>query len=90
MRRRICCLGHLERMENSYLPKCLLVCRPASGKRSVGGQKRRWNDLVISDLQKCKMLVKRGGTGESCLERCTKDDDRKPESAGILREGKEG
>ena len=57
MRRRLCWLGHLERMENSRLPKCLLVCRPASGKRSMGGQRRRWNDLVMSDLKKCNMLA---------------------------------
>ena len=38
-------------------PKCLLACRPANGKRSVGGQRRRWNDLVRSDLQKCNMLA---------------------------------
>ena len=44
-------------MEDSHLPKCLLVCQPASGKRSVGGQRRRWTDLVRSDLQKCNMLV---------------------------------
>ena len=57
MRRRLCWLGHLERMEDSRIPKCLLACRPANGKRSVGGQKRRWNDLVRSDLQKCNMLA---------------------------------
>ena len=57
MRRRLCWLGHLERMEDSRIPKCLLACRPANGKRSMGGQKRRWNDLVRSDLQKCNMLA---------------------------------
>ena len=57
MRRRLCWLGLLERMEDSRLSKCLLVCRPASGKGSVGGQRRRWNDLVKSDLQKCNILV---------------------------------
>ena len=56
MRRWLCWLGHLEK-KNSRLPKCLLVCRPASGKLSVGGQRRSWNDLVRSDLQKCNMLV---------------------------------
>ena len=55
--RRWLWLGHLEKMENSRLPKCLLVCRPASGKLSVGGQRRSSNDLVRSDLQKCNMLV---------------------------------
>ena len=29
MRRKLRCLGYLERMEDSHLPKSLLVCRPA-------------------------------------------------------------
>ena len=37
MRRRLCWLGHLERMEDPRLPRCLLACQPAFGKRSVGG-----------------------------------------------------
>ena len=35
---------------------CLLVCRPQAGKRLAGGQKRRWNDVVLSDLKKCDLL----------------------------------
>ena len=63
-------------MEDSHLPKCLLVCRPASGKWSVGGQKRRWNDLVMSDLKKCDLLADwREVAGESCLERGSEDVD---------------
>ena len=46
MRRRLRWPGHFERMGSSHLPKCLLVSRPLSGKRSVGGQKRGWNDVV--------------------------------------------
>ena len=42
MRRRLRWLDHVERMKDSCLPKCLLVCRPASGKRSVGGQMENW------------------------------------------------
>ena len=38
------------------LPKGLLVCRPTTAKRSVGGQ-RRCNDLVMSNLRKCKLLA---------------------------------
>ena len=29
---------------------------PVDGKRSVGGQKRRWNDMVSNDLRLCNML----------------------------------
>ena len=53
MRRRLRWLGHLAQMDNSRLPRCLLVCRPEVGKRSAGGQKRRWNDLVLCDLSSC-------------------------------------
>ena len=56
MRRRLRWLGHLERMDNSHLPKCLLVCRLQVGKRAAGGQKRRWNDVVLRDLRICGLL----------------------------------
>ena len=44
MRRRLRWLGHIERMDDSQLLKCLVVCRPV-------GQKRRWCDVLISDLK---------------------------------------
>jgi hypothetical protein len=50
-------LDHLERMEDSCLPKCLLVCRPAACKCSVGGPKKRWNDAVMEDLKKCDLVA---------------------------------
>ena len=40
-------------MPDSRLPKQLLVCAPAQGARSAGGQKCRWNDLVQRDLVQC-------------------------------------
>ena len=55
MQRRLRLLGHLSRMDDSRLPKQLLVCAPVSGSRAVGGQKYRWNDLVSKDLAKCGM-----------------------------------
>ena len=36
MRRRLRWLGHLEWMNYSRLPKCLLMCHPQVGKRLVG------------------------------------------------------
>ena len=57
LQRRLRWLGHTERMKDSRLPKCLLICRPAGGKRSVGGQKRRWNEVVKDDLKKCDLLA---------------------------------
>ena len=46
----------MERMDTSRIPKCLLVSRPVRGKRSVGGQKKRWNDVVVSDLKRGDLL----------------------------------
>ena len=49
-------------MEGCRLPKCLLVCKLAMGSRSIGrgegrgGQKKRWNDMVMEDLRKCDLL----------------------------------
>jgi hypothetical protein len=57
LQRRLRWLSHTERMKESRLPKYLLVCRPARGKRSVGGQKRRWNEVVKDDLKKCDLLA---------------------------------
>ena len=37
MRRRLRWLGHVARMEETHIPKCLLTCKPDGGKRSVGG-----------------------------------------------------
>ena len=55
MKRRLRWLGHLERMENSRIPKCFLVCRPVTGRRSAGGQKKRWCDVLVSDLKWCDL-----------------------------------
>ena len=38
-------LGHLSRIPNERLLKHLHVSAPVGGKRSAGGQKRRWNDV---------------------------------------------
>ena len=51
--RQLCFLGHISRMPDMRLPNQLLVCAPVGGGLSIGGQKRRWNDLVQSDLIRC-------------------------------------
>ena len=56
MRRRLRWLGHLERLDDTRLPNCLLVCCPLGGKRSVGGQKMRWCDVIMKDLKKCNLV----------------------------------
>ena len=56
MRRSLRWLGQVERMDVSCVPKRLLVSRPVRGKRSVGGQKRRWNDAVAGDLKRGDLM----------------------------------
>ena len=51
MRRRLRWLGHVQRMKDCRLPKCLVVCKPVIGKSSAGGQKRRWNDVLMGELK---------------------------------------
>ena len=53
--RRLRFLGHLSRMSEDRLPKQLLVSAPVGGKRTAGGQKRRWSDLVSNDLKQCNL-----------------------------------
>ena len=40
------CLG----MPEEHIPRQLLVSAPVGGKYAPGGQKRRWNDVVVEDL----------------------------------------
>ena len=55
LQRHLRFLGHLSRMSNDRLPKQFLVSAPVGGKRTAGGQKRRWNDVVASDLMQCNL-----------------------------------
>ena len=50
-RTRLRWLGHVARMEETCIPKCLLKCKLDGGKRLVGGQKRWWNDVIVGDLK---------------------------------------
>ena len=53
MRRRLRWLGHLERMDDTSLLKCLLVCR-LQASTQLGG--RNASSLVLGDLKKCGLL----------------------------------
>ena len=57
MKRRLRWLGHVARMEETRIPKCLLTCKPDRRKRSVGGQKRQWIDVIVGDLKKCELYT---------------------------------
>ena len=52
-RRRLQWLGHLERMENARLQKKLMVSKST---RSQGDRKKRWHDLIYSDLKKLNIV----------------------------------
>ena len=44
--------GNLAHMDDSRLPRKLMVSSLASGKHTVGGQMCRWNDPLARDLKK--------------------------------------
>ena len=53
-RRRLRWLGHVARMGTERIPRQLLVCKPEGGKRTAGGQKLRWADVVSNNLKGVK------------------------------------
>ena len=55
-RRRLRWLGHIQRTENSRLPKQLVVSKIKEGKRLHGKQKQRWHDVVNADLKSLDMV----------------------------------
>ena len=88
-------MGLVERMKDCRLPKRLLVCKPVSGKSSAGGQKRRWNDVLMEDLKRCDLHVleewketpeDRGAWSCLMVEALTDLNDHMKKT----REGKEG
>ena len=50
-------IGHVVRMPDSRLRKQLFYCQLKEGKRSRGGQKKRYKDLLKANLKKCKIKV---------------------------------
>ena len=55
MRSRLHWLGHLDRLDDTDLPKCLLVCCPLGGKCSVGDWRIKWCDVIMRDMKKCDL-----------------------------------
>ena len=60
--------GHVVRMEENRLPKILLYGELRGGRRSVGGQKLRYKDVMKRQLKKIECDV-------NTWERDTKDRD---------------
>jgi len=48
-------LGHVLRMDDSRLPKCVLYGKLSSGKRHPGGQYLRYKDSLKRSLNKCNI-----------------------------------
>ena len=48
-------LGHVIKMPHSRLPDCMLYGQLRLGRRSVGGQKKRFKDHIKSILRKCNI-----------------------------------
>ena len=40
-----------------------VACKP---ERSVGGQKRQWNDVIVGDLKKCEMSLNWCKLAQNC------------------------
>ena len=59
LHRQLRCLGHVIRMPHCILPHCMLYGQLRLGHRSVGGQKKRFKDLVKSILKKCNIPFSR-------------------------------
>jgi hypothetical protein len=45
--------GHIFRMKNSRLPKQMLYSELANGKRTQGGQRKRFKDCLKDDMKRC-------------------------------------
>ena len=88
-------------MDIHHIPHKLLVCSLLSGKRSIGGHKCRWNDLLAGDLKKIgfgndwrsKALSRnewRCTIREGVLTVNGKDEDREKEQKDEKKRRREG
>ena len=59
LHRQLRWLGHVIRMPHSRLPHCVLYGQLTLGRRSVGGQKKRFKDQIKSILKRCNIPFSR-------------------------------
>ena len=59
LHRQLRWLGHVIRMPHSKLPHCVLYGQLRLGRRSVGGQKKRFKDHIKSILKRCSIPFSR-------------------------------
>lgn len=82
--KRLCWLGHVERMKETSLPKILLHGEIEYGKRPQRKPKKRWKDCVLNDL--CDFGIEEKGLNDKVwAEKCK---DRR-EWRWMLQEGLE-
>ena len=55
LHRQLRWLGHVIRMPHSRLPHCMLYGQLKLGRRSVGGQQKRFKDHIKSILKRCNI-----------------------------------
>ena len=59
LHRQLRWLGHVIRMPHSRLPQYVLYGQLRLGRRSVGGQRKRFKDHIKSILKKCNIPFSR-------------------------------
>jgi len=76
LRRQLRWLGHVIRMPGNRLPRSLLYSELSCGRRSVGGQKKRFKDHIKWSLSKCGIpfdrIVELAGDREEWRAVCDK------------------
>jgi len=48
-------VGHVTHMDDTHLPKIAFYCELEHGTRSLGGQRKRFKDMLKSNMKACDM-----------------------------------